>query len=309
MVSEDIAKGRLILCGKYRGGPAIRICVVGKENVDPRYRQGHPDLHPVVVLLQLRNSATKKEKFGALISLHISPKQLHKYLSELFRINQSNLQVELDRSPPAPLPSVDNTTLSDCGVTSGALLIVNEGPGDAAPPLRSFDAGSSGGVAYGPAPPPMSVGCGRDDDEELQRAIAMSIEDQGISAGSGEEGIKAKGFGCKDYAGLVDFIKKRDTNCTLSIARDVVKGVQLQEEFKTQMSTAQRAISQKRIKLHNKPMHSKREAKAILRALIGVEALANRAAEVKAPVLSVDGRNGNAGAEASSVAGTDGKNK
>ena len=160
----------------------IRLCVVGQEKSDLRFKQGHPDLSPSVLVLDTDSAYAKRAgKMGILMSLQATGAQLCSYLGQLTQNPPAQLEVKLCRpgDPKAIWIKHDDRTLQDRGATPWSVVQVSDSSG----PIPAFNPAQDHinllpRTHRNPGVPSYQPGTGELTDEEMvQLAIQASLED------------------------------------------------------------------------------------------------------------------------------------
>ncbi len=107
----------------HKGGPTIRICVVGDSPSDGVYKTGRPDLNPITLLFQKRTTAGNVETNGILFSLKATGGQLCQYLARLCSINPSKIKVRCKAGTDDFYIENNDKTLEAYGVKPGATVL------------------------------------------------------------------------------------------------------------------------------------------------------------------------------------------
>ena len=113
----------------YKGGPTIRICVVGNEPANGIFKCGRPDVNPVTLSFEKQNTGNiYEENTEILVSLQTTGAELRKYLSQISNINPDHLKVKCrnQRNVGPIWIEKDNRTLASYGIEDGSGLIAYE---------------------------------------------------------------------------------------------------------------------------------------------------------------------------------------
>lgn len=113
----------LKLCARYEGGPEIRFFIVNDGN-DERCRGGRPDYEPVKVKLKLHNM--EKEEMTVLLSIHMTGKQLYRYLDQKIFFKANSMEASYVSGGQTVKIANDSKCLKDYGIGEGSVLSVKD---------------------------------------------------------------------------------------------------------------------------------------------------------------------------------------
>ncbi len=189
-----VTTNRLQLQHWHKGGPKIRLCVVGTEKTDSRFKQGRPDGSPVVLVLDKDTEhISRGGKIGILMSLQATGAQLCNYLAQLTDNNPAHIEVWLTR--PGDLKPIgirsDDRTLQERGVVAWSVVKASESLGSMCASASVIPEDRINALPEAVPTshmPTYQMGGGDLTEEEMMRlAIQASLEDIGAAPPLGEE--------------------------------------------------------------------------------------------------------------------------
>eukprot|EP00826_Nyctotherus_ovalis_P046977 TRINITY_DN5350_c0_g6_i1.p1 TRINITY_DN5350_c0_g6~~TRINITY_DN5350_c0_g6_i1.p1 ORF type:complete len:326 (-),score=77.94 TRINITY_DN5350_c0_g6_i1:111-1088(-) len=113
----------LKLHARYKGGPEVRFFIVN-NGTDERCRGGRPDYEPVKVKLKLHNMG--KEEMTILVSIHMTGKQLYRYLNQKFFFKANSMEASYTNGSQTVKIANDLKCLKDYGIGEGSVLNVKD---------------------------------------------------------------------------------------------------------------------------------------------------------------------------------------